>query len=73
VPHACNPSYLGGRDQEGHCLKPAWENSLRDPILKIAITKRAGGVAQGEGPAFKRQYCRGKKRERERETSLPLG
>jgi hypothetical protein len=25
--HACNPSYLGGRDQE-HCIsKPAWADS----------------------------------------------
>jgi hypothetical protein len=34
VAHACNPSYSGGRDQEDHGLKPAWENSLRDPISK---------------------------------------
>jgi hypothetical protein len=25
--HACNPSYLGGRDQENLGLKPAWANS----------------------------------------------
>jgi hypothetical protein len=25
---ACNPSYLGGRDQEDHGLKPALANSL---------------------------------------------
>jgi hypothetical protein len=26
-------------------LKPAWANSLQDPVLKITNTKRAGGVA----------------------------
>jgi hypothetical protein len=31
---------------------------LRDPITKTW----AGGVAQGEGPEFKLQYCRKKKR-----------
>jgi hypothetical protein len=25
---ACNPSYLGGRDQEDQSLKPAWANSF---------------------------------------------
>jgi hypothetical protein len=45
VAHACNPNYSGGRDQEVLGLKPAQANSFRDPILKIPITKRAGGVA----------------------------
>jgi hypothetical protein len=50
VAHTCYPSYLGGRDQEDHSSKPAWVNSLWDPILKNPITKnRAGGVAQSEG------------------------
>jgi hypothetical protein len=47
VAHICNPSYLGGRDQEGHGLKPAQANSSRDPISEIPIRERAGGVAQG--------------------------
>jgi hypothetical protein len=34
-------------------LKPGRANGSRDPISKIAITKRAGWVAQGEGPEFK--------------------
>jgi hypothetical protein len=34
VAYTCNPSYLGGRDQEDLGLKPARANSLRDPILK---------------------------------------
>jgi hypothetical protein len=60
--HVCNPSYSGGRDEEDHGLKPAQENSLQDPISKIPITKRAGGVAQGEGAECKPQYCKKKKK-----------
>jgi hypothetical protein len=61
--HAYDPSYSGGRDQEDHGSKPAWANSLWDPILKKPITKnRAGGVAQGEGPEFKSQYWEKKKK-----------
>jgi hypothetical protein len=30
--HACNSSYLGGRYQKYYRLKPAWANSLKDPI-----------------------------------------
>jgi hypothetical protein len=26
--HTCNPSYLDGRDQQDHGLKPAWANWL---------------------------------------------
>jgi hypothetical protein len=52
VAHDCNPSYSGGRDQKDLDSKPAWVNSLRDPILNKPITKRAGRVAQGEGPEF---------------------
>jgi hypothetical protein len=58
VAHAYNPSYSTGRDQEDPGSKPAWGNSLQDPILKIPITKRA----QGEGPEFKPQYLKKKKR-----------
>jgi hypothetical protein len=39
VAHACNPSYSGGRDQDCS-LKAALENSSRDPISKIPITKK---------------------------------
>jgi hypothetical protein len=38
--HACNLSYSGGRDQEHCSLKPAWANSLWDPISKNPITKK---------------------------------
>jgi hypothetical protein len=40
VAHTCNPSYLGGRDQENLGLKPAQANASQDPILKILITKK---------------------------------
>jgi hypothetical protein len=54
VAYTCNPSYSGGRDQEDCGSKPAWENSLQDPILKKTHHKnRADGMAQGEGPEFK--------------------
>jgi hypothetical protein len=34
VAQACHPSYSRGRDQDDFHLKPAWANSLQDPILK---------------------------------------
>jgi hypothetical protein len=37
---SCNPSYLGGSDQEDHSLKTAQGNSLCDPISKIPNTKK---------------------------------
>jgi hypothetical protein len=62
VAHACNPSYSGGRDQENQVSKPAWANSLRDPISKKTHhNKRAGGVAQGVDLEFKPQYRGGGK------------
>jgi hypothetical protein len=30
-----------------------WKTVPRDPIWKNPLQKRAGGVAQGEGPEFK--------------------
>jgi hypothetical protein len=53
VTHACNPSYPGGKDQQDCGSKPAGANSLWDPIPS---QKRAGRVAQDEGPEFKPQY-----------------
>jgi hypothetical protein len=53
VAHSYNPSYSGDRDQEDYGLKPMWANSSQDPVSKIPITRRDGGVAQGEGPEFK--------------------
>jgi hypothetical protein len=40
VAHTCNPSCLGGRDQEHRGLKPAEANSSRNPVSKIPNTKR---------------------------------
>jgi hypothetical protein len=40
VAHTCNPNYSGGRNQEDHSSKPAWENSLRDPISKKPFTEK---------------------------------
>jgi hypothetical protein len=47
----------------------------RDPILKnLSQKNRAGGVAQGESPEFKPQYCKKKnffsKKEKNRPISL---
>jgi hypothetical protein len=55
-----NPSYSGGRDQED--LEGSLGNSSMRPYLEKSVTKiRTGGVAQGEGPEFKPQYCKKKK------------
>jgi hypothetical protein len=62
VAHACNASYSGGRDQEDCSSKPAWANSLQDPISKKSTTKkRGGGVPQRVDPEFKPQYHQKKK------------
>jgi hypothetical protein len=68
-----NPSYSGGIDEEDHGSKPAHANSSRDPISKIAIKKRAGGVAQGVGPEFKLQYCKKKKKSFPGKLQMSLG
>jgi hypothetical protein len=61
--HTCNPSYSAGRDQDGS--KPARANSLnslQNPISKTLHKNRSGRVAQGEGPEFKPQYLKKKKK-----------
>jgi hypothetical protein len=60
VAHTYNPSYSRVRDQKDQDPKPAQANSSCNPISKIPITKRPGGVAQGIGPEFKPQYCKNK-------------
>jgi hypothetical protein len=40
VAHACNPSYLGGRDQEDCGLKPAQANISMRPYLKKTHHKK---------------------------------
>jgi hypothetical protein len=43
--HAYNPSYLGGRNQEYHSLKPAGANSSSRPSRKTPHKYSTGGVA----------------------------
>jgi hypothetical protein len=63
VAHACNSSYSGGKDQEDLGSKPAQaNNSMRTYLKKTLHKNRAGGVVQGEGPEFKPQYQKKKKR-----------
>jgi hypothetical protein len=59
--HAYNPSYSRGRDEENRSLKPARQKGLQTLSWKILHKNRSGGVAQGEGPEFKSQYCKKKK------------
>jgi hypothetical protein len=59
VAHICNPSCSEDRDLEDHDSKPAQANSWQDPIsttTKKKSQKRAGEVAQGVGPDFKRKH-----------------
>jgi hypothetical protein len=44
VAYTCNPSYLGGRDQEDHSLKPAGVGETLSQ--KYPTQKRAGRVDQ---------------------------
>jgi hypothetical protein len=73
VAHTCNPSYSEGRDQEDHGFKSARASSSQDPISKNPITKNwAGGVAQGEGPEFKPQYHKKKKKKERKNGELQV-
>jgi hypothetical protein len=73
VAYIYNPSYSGGRDQEDQSSKPAWANSLWDPISKNPSQKRAGGVAQGAGPEFKLQYHKNKNKKQTNKQKKPEG
>jgi hypothetical protein len=64
VAHTCIPSYSGGRDQKDHSSKAGQANSSGDPISRKPVKKRAGRVAQGEGPEFKPQNLKKKKRKK---------
>jgi hypothetical protein len=44
VAHTCNPSYLGGRDQEYQGLKPAGQTVLETLYCKHPSQKRAGAT-----------------------------
>jgi hypothetical protein len=56
VAHLCNPSYSGGRGQEDSSSKPARQIVHKTLSRKNPSQKRAGRVAQSEGPEFKPQY-----------------
>jgi hypothetical protein len=43
--HACNPSYLGGLDQEDHSFRPAQASISRDAISKVTRAKWTSSVA----------------------------
>jgi hypothetical protein len=53
VAHTYNPSCSGDWDQEDHGFRPAWANTLWDPISKITRVKWTGGEAQ----ATERRLC----------------
>jgi hypothetical protein len=58
VVHTYHPGYSGGRDED-YGSKPAWENSLRDPISKKKKTHHKNGLLEWlkvKGPKFKPQY-----------------
>jgi hypothetical protein len=64
---AYNLSYSGGRDQEDQGSKPAWANSLSDPISKNPFTeKRTSGQAQGVNLEFKLWCCKKKRKNRQK-------
>jgi hypothetical protein len=62
VAHTYNPSYSGGRDQEDCGLKPAGQIVHETLFKKTHHKHRTGGVVQGEGPEFKLQNCKKKKK-----------
>jgi hypothetical protein len=55
----------GGRNQENCSSKPFQENSLRPYLEKNLSQKRGGGMAQGVGLEFKKQYHRKEKKKKE--------
>jgi hypothetical protein len=52
VVHACNPSYMGGQDQEDHGLRPAQANTSQDPIYKIPRAKWNGSKSRWWSACF---------------------
>jgi hypothetical protein len=47
MPHACNPSYSGSRDQEDYSSKPAWANKSESLSQKYST-----GWWSGRAPAY---------------------
>jgi hypothetical protein len=61
VAHACNPRYLGGRDQENEIRRIVVRSQPGQIVCetlsrKNPSQKQAGGVARSVGPEFKPQY-----------------
>jgi hypothetical protein len=66
VVHACNPSHLGGRDQEGGVRSHPGQIVPETLSRKNPSQKRVSGVAQGVGRESKPKYWRGKKKKKGR-------
>jgi hypothetical protein len=64
VAHVYNHSYSRGKDQEDHSSKPAWANSLWDPISKNPSQNRVSGVTWSVSPEFKPQYYKKEKKKK---------
>jgi hypothetical protein len=66
VVHTCNPTYLGGRDQENQGSRPEEANSSQDPHLQnnqSKMNRRCGSsgkapALQVQNPKFKPQYTK---------------
>jgi hypothetical protein len=61
VAHTYNPCYSGGRDQKDHGSKPSWAIVQETLSQKNPLQRKAGRVAQGEGPEFKPSTTKRKK------------
>jgi hypothetical protein len=57
VTHTCNPSYSGDIDQEDRGSKPTWAN-IHKTLSRTTLHKNRAG----EGPVFKPQYHKKKKK-----------
>jgi hypothetical protein len=67
MPAGCQwltPSYSRGRESGGSWFEASLGKQFAWPYLKNTHPKRAGGVAQGEGPEFKQKYCKKKKKKK---------
>jgi hypothetical protein len=62
VAHACNSSYLGGRDQEDRGGSQPRPIPLETLSRKKTFPERAGGVARGVGLEFKLHTRKKKKK-----------
>jgi hypothetical protein len=59
--HICNPTYLGGRDQEDRGSKSALGIVCKTLSGKNPSQKRNGRVPQVVGPSFKPKYTKKEK------------